>query len=122
MNENKSGIKKRIKSFSYAFTGINELIKSEPNAQIHLLATLLVIIAGFIWNISASEWCIIAIATAMVWMAEGFNTVAEKMCNHVIPEYNETARIIKDVAAGSVLICAIAAFIIGLIIFVPKIF
>jgi diacylglycerol kinase len=122
MNQNKSGLKKRIKSFSYAFTGIYELVKSEPNAQIHFLATIIAVSAGFICSISASEWCIIIIAIAIVWMAEGFNTVAEKFCNHVIPEYNETARIIKDVAAGSVLICAIAAFIIGLIIFVPKIF
>lgn len=121
MNNNKIGIQKRIKSFGFAFTGIFELVKSEPNAQIHLVASVCAITASIWLNISKTEWCIILIAIAIVWAAEGFNTCVEKLVDHLFIEVHETARIVKDISAGAVLICAIAAFIVGLIIFLPKI-
>jgi diacylglycerol kinase (ATP) len=120
MNNEKTGFKKRIKSFGFAFTGLYELIKSEPNARIHLSATICVVLAGFILRISNTEWCIISIAIAFVWAAEAFNTVVEKLVDHLFPEYHETARVAKDISAGAVLVCAIAALICGLIIFLPK--
>mgnify|MGYP001484235627 CR=1 FL=1 len=120
MNATKNGFRKRIKSFGYAFTGIYELIKSEPNARIHALATICALTAGFILKISGAEWCVILIVIALVWAAEAFNTVIEKLVDHLFPSYHETARIAKDISAGAVLICAIAAFICGLIIFLPK--
>jgi len=122
MQQNKNGLQKRLKSFTYAFSGIIGLIKSEPNARIHLIATIFAIIAGVIFNISPLEWCIIILVIAFVWAAEGFNTVFEKLSDHLFPEYNETAKKIKDISAGAVLICAIAALITGLIIFLPKLF
>ena len=120
MNNEKNGFKKRIKSFGFAFTGFYELVKSEPNARIHLAATICVVLAGFLLRISNAEWCIISIAIALVWAAEAFNTVIEKLVDHLFPEYHETARIAKDISAGAVLVCAIAALICGLIIFLPK--
>lgn len=118
----KSGFKKRIKSFGFAFTGLYELVKSEPNARIHLAATICAVLAGLLLRISNAEWCIISIAVALVWAAEAFNTVIEKLVDHLFPEYHETARITKDISAGAVLVCAIAALICGLIIFLPKLF
>ena len=120
MNNEKTGFKKRIKSFGFAFTGLYELVKSEPNARIHLTATILAVLAGFLLRITNAEWCIISIAIALVWAAEAFNTVVEKLVDHLFPEYHETARIAKDISAGAVLVCAIAALICGLIIFLPK--
>ncbi|MDP4184916.1 MAG: diacylglycerol kinase family protein [Bacteroidota bacterium] len=114
-------MKKRIFSFKYAFTGIYELIKSEPNARIHLAATICAVAAGFFLQISTSEWCFVIFAIAIVFAAEAFNTVFEKLVDHLFKEYHETARLAKDIAAGGVLICAIAAFIVGLIIFLPKV-
>jgi diacylglycerol kinase len=121
MNTSKNGLNKRIKSFGYAFIGIFELIKSEPNARIHLVATIVAVFAGLFLKISGSEWCVVLIVIALVWAAEAFNTVIEKLADHLFPESNETARIVKDVSAGAVLICAIAALACGLIIFLPKI-
>lgn len=118
----KSGFKKRIKSFGFAFTGLYELVKSEPNARIHLAATICAVLAGLLLRISNAEWCIISIAVALVWAAEAFNTVIEKLVDHLFPEYHETARITKDISAGAVLVCAISALICGLIIFLPKLF
>ncbi len=122
MNLGKNGFRKRIKSFGFAFTGIYELFKSEPNARIHFLATICALIAGILLRISKSEWCVILIVIALVWAAEAFNTVIEKLIDHLFPEYHETARIVKDISAGAVLICAIAALVCGLIIFLPKLF
>lgn len=122
MNTSKSGLEKLIKSFGYAFTGIYRLFESEPNARIHLLATICALAAGIFFRISKTEWCIILIVIALVWAAEAFNTVLEKLTDHLFPEYNETARFAKDVSAAAVLICAVVAFVCGLIIFSPKIF
>ena len=121
MLTNKYRFRNPIKIFGYAFTGIYELFKSEPNARIHLVATICAIIAGFIFKISASEWCVIIIIIALIWASEAFNTAIEKLVDHLFPEYHETARIVKDISAGAVLICAIAALLCGLIIFLPKI-
>ncbi len=121
MNKSKNGFIKRIKSFGYAFTGLFELIKSEPNSRIHLVATVGVVIAGFFLGLSNAEWCAVLIVIAMVWVTEAFNTVMEKLTDHLFPEHHETARIVKDVSAGAVLVCAIVALVCGLIIFLPKI-
>ncbi len=121
MNTTKSGFKKRVKSFGFAFTGLAELFKSEPNARIHALATMFALTAGFALKISGSEWCVILIVIALVWASEAFNTVIEKIIDHLFPGYHETARVTKDISAGAVLVCAIAAFVCGLIIFLPKI-
>jgi diacylglycerol kinase len=111
---------KLIKSFGYSFRGIYELLRSELNARVHLLATLFVLAAGIIFRISKSEWCVVVIVIALVWAAEAFNTVIEKLTDHLFPEYHETARLAKNIAAGAVLVCAVAALVCGLIIFLPK--
>jgi diacylglycerol kinase len=120
MNAGKNGFARLIKSFGYAFKGIFDLLRSEPNTRIHLLATVCALIAGFLLRISKTEWCIILIVIALVWAAEAFNTAIEKLTDHLFPEYHETARFAKDVAAGAVLVCAVAALVCGLIIFLPK--
>ena len=120
MNTGKNGFVRLIKSFGYAFTGIYDLLRSEPNTRIHLLATVCALIAGILFRISKTEWCIILIVIALVWAAEAFNTVIEKLTDHLFPEYHEKARFAKDISAGAVLVCAMAALVCGLIIFVPK--
>ena len=120
MGKSKNGFHKRIRSFSYAFKGLFELVKSEPNARIHLVATIAAVSAGIFLRISNAEWCIVLIVIAFVWAAEAINTVIEKLADHLFPEYHETARIAKDIAAGAVLVCAIVALICGLIVFLPK--
>jgi len=120
MNRGKSGFVRLTKSFGYAFTGIFDLLKSEPNTRIHLLATIGALFGGFILGISKTEWCIILIVIALVWASEAFNTAIEKLTDHLFPEYHEKARFAKDISAGAVLVCAMAALGCGLIIFVPK--
>lgn len=110
-----------INSFKYAFNGIYLALKNEKNLKFHFIIMLLVIIAGFIFQISASEWIICIILFGLVISLELINTAIETTVDIAMPEINEKAKIAKDVAAGAVLIIAIAAVIVGLIIFIPKI-
>jgi len=119
-NSNNFSLKKLLRSFGFAFTGMYELIKSEQNARIHLFISICVVIAGFLFCISASEWCIVALCIGLVFAAEAFNTVFEKLADHLFPQKHETARLAKDIAAGAVLFSALMAVVCGLIIFLPK--
>lgn len=116
----KETIKKRLLSFKYAGQGIVTLIKSEPNARIHLFLMSVAIILGFIFDITRFEWLILVLTFAMVLAAEAFNTAFEFLTDLVSPDYHELAGKTKDVAAGAVLLTAIGAFIVGCIIFLPK--
>ncbi len=115
-------MKKQIKSFVYAFEGLFHAMRSEQNLRIHLLAAILVVILGLVYNISRSEWLFVVIAIGLVITAELFNTSIEVLTNIASPEISKHAKIIKDVAAAAVLISAVTALIIGLIIFIPRIF
>lgn len=112
--------KKLINSFKYAFKGIVSALLSERNMKIHVNIMALVIIFGFILNISVGEWFVCIICFAIVISAEMFNTAFEQMVDIAMPEKDPRAKFVKDVAAGGVLVMAIASAVIGLIIFVPK--
>lgn len=114
-------LKKRIQSFKFAFAGIGHFVKSEPNVSIHLFAGLVAAGMGFYFGLSKSEWCLVVFAIGSVLTAEAFNTAIEYLTDLVSPDYHVLAGKTKDVAAGAVLISAIAAAIIGLIIFLPKV-
>ena len=114
--------KKRIVSFKYAFNGLKIILATQHNFLIHLAVATLVTAAGLIFKIAIWEWCIIVITIAIVLIAEAFNTSIEKVTDLISPEHNILAGKIKDIAAASVLLASIASVIIGLTIFLPKIF
>lgn len=113
-------VKKRLKSFTYAWKGVILLFRSQPNAQIHLAIMLTVIVAGFFFHLQSAEWIYLLLTFSTVLAAEGFNTALEHLTDLASPDYHELAGKAKDVAAGAVLITAIFAALTGLIIFVPK--
>ncbi|HSI91016.1 MAG TPA: diacylglycerol kinase family protein [Adhaeribacter sp.] len=112
-------IKKRINSFGYAFKGIGAAFRYEPNMKLHFIGAAEAVFLGWFFEIKNPEWCWVALAIGLVWMAEIFNTSIEKLTDLVSPEYNELAGKVKDLAAGAVLIAAITAVIIGLLVFWP---
>lgn len=118
----KQQAKKMVNSFKYAFCGIAQSFKTERNMKIHILIMILVIIAGFVYKISPMEWIICIILFAFVISAELMNTAIETVVDMITKQKREDARIAKDVAAGAVLVSAIAAGIVGILIFLPKIF
>jgi diacylglycerol kinase len=113
-------VKARIKSFSYAIQGINTFLKTQHNAWIHAFATVLVIVLGNIVRLSFSEWCLIFLAIALVFITEMLNTAIEFLTDLASPEFHPLAKKTKDVAAAAVLVASIIAVVIGVIIFVPK--
>ena len=114
-------IKRLKKSFGYAFKGIDDVISNEPNMKIHVSVAILVVIMAFLLKISMIEWIILVLLIGLVLAAEVINTTIENLVDMYTKEYNEKAKVVKDTAAGTVLILAITAAIIGLMILVPKI-
>ncbi len=113
--------KKLINSFKFAFKGIGSCIRSERNMKIHFTMMILVVLLGIILNISMWEWITCFILFGLVISLEMVNTAIEIVVDLVSPTFNERAGRAKDIAAGAVLVNAIVAFIIGLIIFLPKV-
>lgn len=114
--------KKRFLSFQYALRGIKFLIQTQANFQIHLIVTLIVCVTGIYLKLNFIEWSILTLTISSVWVAEAFNTALEELVNLVSPEWQTQAGIVKDIAAGAVLLSALMAIFIGFIIFLPKIF
>ncbi|RYY70777.1 MAG: diacylglycerol kinase family protein [Chitinophagaceae bacterium] len=111
-----------LKSFVYAAEGIRHCMMKDRNFIVHCCSAVLVMVAGFMFHISPTEWMIVCINIGIVVGFEMLNTSIEKICNLVHPQHHPFVKIIKDVAAGAVLIVAIAAAICAAIIFIPKIF
>jgi diacylglycerol kinase (ATP) len=121
MEPQKFSIRSRIKSFSFALAGIRSFIIREHNARIHLVGTLAVIVVAWFLHVSFTEAVVLTIVTGLVWITELLNTCIERLSDLVTRERNPHIKIIKDLAAGAVLIAAITAVIVGLFIFIPKI-
>ena len=113
--------KKLMNSFKYAIEGFISSFKTERNMKIHILAAIIVIIAGIILKLNTNEWFVCIIAIVMVIAGELFNTAIETIVDMISPEKNEKAKLVKDISAAAVLILAIGALVCGLIIFLPKI-
>ena len=117
-----SGARGLIKSFGHAFKGLKILFSTQRNAIIHLSLMVLSVILGVLLKISFTEWTIIILSSGMVIAAESFNTALEKLSDTIHPEKNAGIGSAKDIAAGSVLLTAIAALVVGIIIFAPKLY
>ncbi|WP_332646929.1 diacylglycerol kinase family protein [Lysinibacillus sp. 54212] len=112
-------IRKFIKSFSYALTGIWTASK-EQNMRFHLVSMVVVIVAGLLTGLSITEWLILTLLMALVIGTEMVNTAIERVVDLASPEIHPLAKDAKDVAAGAVLVFAVCSVIIGLLIFLPK--
>lgn len=113
-------LKRQLKSFQYAFRGLSYVFRHESNMQVHLMAMLFVLIAGWYFQISRIEWIAVVGIIVLVMALEAINTSIEAIVDLVSPDYHELAGRAKDVAAGAVTIAAIGAIIIGILVFLPK--
>jgi len=110
------------KSFYYAFQGLKTALRKEPNLQIHTFFAISAIITALILKVSTIEWLLLTFTIFYVITLELLNTVLENVVNLVSPEIKPYAKVAKDVSAACVLLAAIMSFIVGLVIFLPKIF
>ncbi len=122
MGQQRFSIRARLKSFKYAFSGLMVLFIEEHNARIHLLATIVVVGAGFYYGISSFEWIAVLLCIALVLAMELLNSAIEALANFTTTELQPLIKKAKDLAAGAVLISSIIALIVGVIVFVPKLF
>jgi diacylglycerol kinase (ATP) len=112
--------KARLKSFVYAWEGIVSFFRREHNAQIHLAATVLVLVLSVTLGINKWEAIAVVFSIAFVWITEMINTAIEKTIDFISIEKHPQIKLVKDIAAGAVLIASIAAVIVGCFVFIPK--
>ena len=122
MTKKESFLVNRLKSVGFACKGAFLLLKTEASIKIQFIIAIILTIAGFYFDISSTEWMLQIFAIGLVMSIEGLNTAIEEMADFIHPEQNTKIGFIKDVAAGAVFIAAVAAIIIGLIIYIPKLF
>jgi len=108
-----------FESLRNALAGILNLFIESRNARIELSIALLVVICGFYFHITLSEWSILLITIGIVLSAEGLNTALENLSDKLHPDFDDKIGKAKDIAAGSVLILSFVAAIEGIIIFAP---
>ena len=109
------------KVFAVAINGIIQSFRTEGNFKIQLAATIMVVFLGFFFNITQTEWLVIILCCTIVMALELINTAIEKLCDVVTKEYHPAIKIVKDTAAGSVLVSAIGGAVAGAVIFIPLI-
>ncbi len=120
MKEKPFSFRKRLKSFQFAFNGLKVLFKEEHNARIHMVAAVGVVSAGLYFSISETEWMVVLLCIGFVFAMELANSAIEALADFVTSDNHLLIKKAKDLAAGAVLVASIIAFVIGLIIFLPK--
>src|SRR5580698_3083747 len=118
MQRQRFSLRSRLRSFRYAFAGLRELLVREHNTRIHLVATIAVGIAAYVFHVGYAEAAVLAIVTGIVWITEIMNTCIERAMDFFYPEEHPQIKYIKDLAAGAVLVAAITAVVAGLLIFI----
>ena len=119
---NDNYLKTRIKSLRYALKGAYLLIRTEASVQVQLSIAIIMTVVGFFFHLSATEWMLQLLAIGLILVAESLNTGIEKLSDFVHPEYHKDIGFIKDISAGASTFAAVIAIIVGLIIYLPKIF
>jgi diacylglycerol kinase (ATP) len=112
-------LRARAASFSHAARGLTVMCRREHNAWLHLAAAILVVAAGIALEVAAADWRWLVLAIALVLTAEALNTAIERVCDRFTTAHCDLVRDAKDIAAGAVLVAAIAAAAIGALTFAP---
>lgn len=113
--------RKFFRSFWYAFRGLVRLIQTEQNARVHLVASIILGICAYAFNLSRVEVAVLFFAVVLVFAVEIMNTAIEKLLDIVHPENHEQIEYVKDALAGAVLIAAIIALGVGIFVFYPHV-
>lgn len=106
-----------LRSFRCALSGILWALRTQRNLRIHAVATLGVVLLGWVENLAAWEWCAVLGCVALVWAAELLNTALEVLCDRITKEQDDSIRLAKDAAAGAVLVCAIISLVVAALVF-----
>lgn len=108
-------------SFRHAISGLSKALKEERNMKIHLFFTVAVVFLGFVLDVTKIEWILLLLVMGGVISLELINSSIENLVDLVTDEFHPLAKKAKDMAAAAVFVLSIVSAIIGLIIFIPKI-
>jgi diacylglycerol kinase (ATP) len=117
--ESRYSVAARLRSIRYAFAGGRAMLATQPNARIHVAATILVLAGGLACRVSRADWTLLFLAIGLVWSAEAFNTALESLADEISQEHRQRIGLAKDIAAFAVLVSALTAIALGLAVFLP---
>ena len=109
----------RLHSFGHAFHGWWYVIRTQRNAWIHAVITILVLLVAWWLRLPLRDWAVLFLTITIVWTAEFINTALEAVVDLASPQRHPLAKVGKDVGAAAVLIAALAAILVGLLIMGP---
>ncbi|MBL7085202.1 MAG: diacylglycerol kinase [Candidatus Omnitrophica bacterium] len=109
-----------VQSFNSAIEGFIYVVKTQRNMRLHFLISILVLLLGIHLNLEKLELLLLLVAICFVLLAEMLNTAIEMNADLISDSYNPIVRIIKDIAAGCVLVASINAFIVGYLLFLSR--
>ena len=112
-------MKKFIYSIQFALHGMKQFFSRDRNGRIQTVIGITAIILGFALSISSFQWMLVLFCIGLVISLEMINSAIERFCDMVTTDFHPGVKIIKDVAAGAVLVASIFSLVIGLIIFIP---
>lgn len=110
----------RLIAFRDAFRGVGFMLREEPNMRFHVVAAVGVLVAAAAFGLETFEWAAVVFAIVLVLLAEMLNTAVEAVLDLVQPGEHRHVRVVKDLAAGAVLVAALGALVIALLVFVPE--
>lgn len=113
--------KSLISSFNNAINGVVYAIRTQRNLKIHSIAAVLVLVISLFYDLKKAELVGLFITITLVIFAEMLNTAVEVIVDIIVDEYHPKAKIVKDVAAGAVLVTAFNAVLVGYLIFFDRI-
>lgn len=108
------------RSFVFAVAGLTHLLATQRNFRIEVGIGLLAVTAGLVLGLTSSEWAVLMLTVALILILEGLNTTLELAVDLASPDVHPKAKVAKDIAAGMVLIAAIASVVVGILLFAPK--
>ncbi len=109
----------RIKSMSAAASGIKIMLREEHNARIHLIATIVVVLAAIVLKAGRIDWLVLTLVISLVWITEALNTAVENLADKVSPQHDVLIGKAKDVACLAVVFASGCAIVCGLLVFIP---
>lgn len=110
-----------FKSQGHARNGIKLIFKNERNFRIDIVFSVIVVFAGFLFNVSHNDWIALSLVISMVFISETINSAIEALCDTVSSDYKVNIKYAKDVSAGAVLVSAFVSVVTGIIVFLPYI-
>ncbi|HEV7886821.1 MAG TPA: diacylglycerol kinase family protein [Acidimicrobiales bacterium] len=110
----------RLLSFKHAFRGVGYMARHEPNMRFHLLAATGVLVAAAAFRLPLTQWAALIFAITLVLLGETLNTAIEAVLDLVQPDHHELVGVVKDLAAGAVLVASAGSAVIAAIVFIPQ--